>query len=164
MKDLNLDMFRVVVEGKVFAVNNRELKKRNAWVISFDMTDNTGSVRVNQFLENAKAKPILEQVKEGMYLRVQGRMNLNRYDNEEVLMPQSIMAGKAPVRMDRAEGEKRVELHLHTTMSSMDGMTDTAAAVKTAARWGHRAIAITDHGVAQSFPEAWHAAKNIKVL
>ncbi len=163
LKDLNLDMFRVVVEGKVFAVNNRELRKRNAWVISFDLTDYTGSVRVNQFMESAKARPILEHVKVGMYLRIQGRMSFDRYDNEMVLQPQAIMAGKAPVRTDKAEGEKRVELHLHTTMSSMDGLTDTAEAVRTAARWGHRAIAITDHGVLQSFPDAMKAASKARV-
>ena len=163
MIDLNLDMFRVIVEGKVFAVNHRELKKRNAWVISFDMTDNTSSVRVNQFMENAKAQPILQNVKPGMFLRIQGKMSFDRYDNEMVLQPQAIMVGKMPARQDTAPGEKRVELHLHTSMSSMDGLTSTAAAVSQAAKWGHRAIAITDHGVLQSFPDAMKAASKAKV-
>ncbi len=164
MRDLNLDMFRVIVEGKVFAVNHRELKKRNAWVICFDMTDNTGSVRVNQFMESAKAQPILEKVsKPGMFLRIQGKMTFDRYDNEMVLQPQAIMAGELPVRKDTAVGEKRVELHLHTSMSSMDGLTSTAAAVSLAAKWGHKAIAITDHGVLQSYPDAMKAASKAKV-
>jgi len=163
MKELNLDMFRVIVEGEVFAVNHRELKKRNAWVVSFDMTDYTGSVRISQFMEGAKARPILERVAApGAWLRVQGRMSFDRYDNEMVLQPQAIMVGKKAKRADRS-AEKRVELHLHTTMSAMDALTDTAAAVKQAAAWGHKAIAITDHGVAQSFPDAMKAASKAKV-
>ncbi len=163
MDQLNLDMFRVIVEGRVFAVNHRELKKRNAWVIGFDMTDNTSSIHVSQFLENAKAKPILERVQVGMFLRVQGKMNYDRYDNEQVLQPQAIMVGEMPARRDTAPGDKRVELHLHTSMSTMDALTSTTAAVKQAAAWGHRAIAITDHGCLQSFPEAMKAAGKAKV-
>ena len=162
IRDLNLDMFRVVVEGKVFAVQHRELKKRNAWVICFDVTDYTGSVRINQFMEADKAKPILENVQAGMWVRIQGKMTFDRYDNEMVMQPNSIQKLKAPKREDTAK-EKRVELHLHTTMSSMDALTETAAAVKQAAAWGHRAIAITDHGCAQSFPDAMKAASKAKV-
>ena len=160
MSELNLDMFKVIVEGEVFAVNHRELKKRNAWVISFDMTDRTSSVRINQFLEADKAGPILERVsKPGGWLRVQGKMTFDRYDNEMVMQPQAIMVGKKPVRQDTA-AEKRVELHLHTNMSSMDALTETGKVVAQAAAWGHRAIAITDHGVVQSFPDALKASKN----
>ena len=162
MEELNLDMFRVIVEGKVFAVQHRELKKRGAWVVCFDMTDYTSSVRVNQFMEAAKAKPIIDNVQPGMWLRVQGKMSFDRYDNEMVLQPNAMEKIEAPKRRDTYP-EKRVELHLHTTMSSMDALTDTASAVKRAASWGHRAIAITDHGGAQSFPDAMKAASKAKV-
>ena len=162
MEELNLDMFRVIVEGKVFAVQHRELKKRGAWVVCFDMTDYTSSVRVNQFMEAAKAKPIIDNVQPGMWLRVQGKMSFDRYDNEMVLQPTAMEKIEAPKRRDTYP-EKRVELHLHTTMSSMDALTDTGAAVKRAASWGHRAIAITDHGGAQSFPDAMKAASKAKV-
>ena len=158
MKDLSLDMGFVIVEGRVFAVEHKELKKRNAWVINFDMTDNTNSVRVSRFMEANEAKPILENVKVGAVLRVQGKMDVNKFDNETILRPYSMMPGSMPKRKDTAEGLKRVELHLHTTMSNMDALTSTGAAVKAAAGWGHRAIGITDHGVTQSFPDAMKAA------
>ena len=163
MKDLNLDMGFVIVEGKVFNIEHKELKKRNAWVISFDMTDNTNSIRINRFMEAGEAKPILDNVKIGAVLKVQGKLELNRYDNEMVLKPFSMMPGSMSKRKDTAPDGKRVELHMHTTMSNMDALTDTAAAVKQAAAWGHRAIAITDHGVAQSFPDAMKAASKAKV-
>ncbi|MBQ5748639.1 MAG: PHP domain-containing protein, partial [Oscillospiraceae bacterium] len=162
MRELNLDMFRVCVEGKVFAVQHRELKKRNAWVVCFDVTDYTGSVRINQFMEPDKAKPILDGIKVGMWVRIQGKMTFDRYDNEMVMQPNAIEKLPTPTRTDTAE-EKRVELHLHTTMSSMDALTVTGAAVKRAASWGHRAIAITDHGCAHSFPDAMMAAGKAKV-
>ncbi len=162
MKELNLDMGSVVVEGKVFAVDHKELKKRNAWVISFDMTDNYGSVRINRFLEANEAKPVLDNVKVGSVLKVQGRLELNRYDNELVLKPFSMMPGTMEKRKDLAQGPKRVELHLHTTMSNMDALTSTDAAIKQAAAWGHRAIAITDHGCCQSFTDALHTVESWK--
>ena len=163
VKDLNIDMGSVIVEGRVFSVDHRELKKRNAWIVSFDMTDNTGSVRLQRFLENSEAKKILDHLQVGNILKVQGRTELNRYDNEMNIKPFAIMPGSMPTRKDTAPGEKRVELHLHTTMSNMDALTDTGAAVKQAAAWGHKAIAITDHGVAQSFPDAMKAAAKAKV-
>ena len=163
MKDLNLDMYKVIVEGRVFAVEHRELKKRNAWVICFDITDFTGSVRINQFMEADKAKPVLDAInKPGLWLKIQGKMSFNKYENDLVLEPAAILIGKQPVREDTAP-EKRVELHLHTTMSSMDALTKTADAVNTAARWGHKAIAITDHGGCQSFPDALKASGKAKV-
>ncbi len=163
MKDLSLDMGYVTVEGRVFAVEHKELKKRGAWVINFDMTDNTGSIRINRFMEAAEAKAVLENVTVGSVLKVNGKMDVNKFDNENILRPYSIMFGAMEKRKDRAEGMKRVELHLHTTMSNMDALTPTGAAVKQAASWGHRAIGITDHGVTQSFPDAMKAAGKAKV-
>ena len=159
MKDLTLDMGSVIVEGKVFAVEHKELKKRNAWVVNFDMTDNTGSVRINRFMEANEAKPILDNVAVGKVLRVQGKLMINQFDNELILKPFSMMPGSLPKRKDTAEGEKRVELHLHTSMSNMDALTSTKDAIKQAAAWGHKAIAITDHGCCQSFTDALHVVE-----
>ena len=159
MKELDLNMGGVIVEGKVFAVEHKELKKRNAWVINFDMTDNTGAVRINRFMESNEAKPILDSVKVGSILRVQGKPTVNNFDNEMVLKPYAIMSGTMEKRKDTAPGEKRVELHLHTSMSNMDALTSTKDAIKQAAAWGHKAIAITDHGCCQSFTDALHVVE-----
>ncbi len=163
MGELVLDMGMVVVEGDVFAVNHRELKKRGAWVVSFDVTDYTGSIRVSKFFIGEEAKGLLDGVKEKQHLLIQGKLNMDRFTGDMVLEPYSVQVGEKEEREDRAE-EKRVELHLHTTMSSMDAITPISDAVKRAEKWGHRALAITDHAVAQAFPEAWHAAKNMKIL
>ena len=162
MNEVSLDMGNVIVEGKVFSVEHKELKKRNAWVINFDMTDHKGSVRINRFMENNEAKPILDSIKIGSVIRVQGRLMINQFDNEMVLKPNAIMPGEMPVRQDVAEGQKRVELHLHTNMSNMDALTSTDAVIRQAAAWGHRAIAITDHGCVQSFTEALHTWEDRK--
>ena len=162
MQEVSLDMGSVVVEGQVFAVEHKELKKRNAWVINFDMTDRYGSVRVNRFMEAGEAKPILENVKVGSVLKIQGKPELNRYDNEMVLKPFAMQPGSLPKRKDTHAGEKRVELHLHTAMSNMDALTSTKAAIKQAAAWGHKAIAITDHGCCQSFTDALHVVEDWK--
>ena len=163
MQDLTLDMGFVVVEGRVFFVEHKELKKRNAWIVNFSVTDNYGSIRVNRFFEAKDAAPIIEAVKVGSVLKIQGKLTVNKFDNETVLSPYAISVGSMPKRKDTAAGEKRVELHLHTTMSNMDALTDTGAAVKQAAAWGHRAIAITDHGCCHSFPDAMKAAGKAKV-
>ena len=162
MKDLTMDMGTVIVEGRVFNVEHKELKKRNAYVVKFDMTDNTNSVRISRFMEANEAKPILENVAVGAVLRVQGRLIEDRFENEMVLKPYAMEPGSMPKRQDKAVGAKRVELHLHTTMSNMDALTPTDAAIKQAAAWGHRAIAITDHGCCQSFTDALHCVEGKK--
>lgn len=164
MNTLELDMGVVTVEGDVFAVEHRELKKRSAWVINFDITDYTSSIRVSKFMPGEEGLPIVRGVQEGMHLKVAGRLNINRFDNDMVLEPLTIETAEKPVKQDTAP-EKRVELHLHTKMSLMDALTDAEDAVKRAIAWGHPAIAITDHGVAQSFPDAWSTGKGkCKVL
>ena len=162
MKDLSLDMGTVIVEGRVFNVDHKELKKRNAWVVKFDMTDNTNSIRISRFMEATEAKPFLDNVKVGAVLRIQGKLMEDRFENETVLKPFAMMPGSMPKRKDLAEGMKRVELHLHTSMSNMDALTSTDAAIKQAAAWGHRAIAITDHGCCQSFTDALHTVESWK--
>jgi len=167
MKEMSLDMGIIIVEGRVFAIEHKELKKRNAWVINFDVTDNTSSVRISRFLENKEAEPILQGVKNGSVLKIQGKLLVDNYTNETVLKPFAIMPGEMPKRKDLYQGEKRVELHLHTSMSNMDALTNTKAVIKQAAAWGHRAIAITDHGCVQSFTDALHTVEgwggNLKV-
>ena len=170
MGSLELDMGTVVVKGDVFAVDHRELKKRGAWVVCFDVTDYTGSVRVSKFFPGDEGKAIVDGVKKGQHLYLQGKLNIDRFTGDMVLEPYAIMEGQKAQKTDDAP-EKRVELHLHTTMSAMDALTQVSPkagpdknVVKRAEAWGHRAIAITDHGVAQAFPDAWHSAKKIKVL
>ena len=105
-------------------------------------------------------------MKKGSVVQVQGRLQVDNFTNEIVLKPFAIQPGQMPKRMDTAEGEKRVELHLHTRMSMMDALTNTEAVIKQAAAWGHKAIAITDHGCVQSFTDALHAVdgkKGVKI-
>ena len=85
MNQMTMDMGTIIVEGLVFNVDHKELKKRNAWVIKFDMTDNTNSVRISRFMEAGEAKSILENVKVGSVLRVQGRLMEDRFENEMVM-------------------------------------------------------------------------------
>ncbi|MBQ0133518.1 MAG: PolC-type DNA polymerase III, partial [Clostridiales bacterium] len=155
----------VTVEGSVFAVDSREVRS-GAAVLSFTMTDYTGSIHVSRYFKKDEDKTVIDKIKPGMWLVVHGHMSFNRYDNDIALEPVAIAEGVQEKRKDEYEGEKRVELHLHTRYSALDALTDPTAAVKTAAKWGHKAIAITDHGVAQAFPEMWHAADKagIKII
>ena len=168
--ELELDMGTVVIEGDVFAVDNKELKKRGAWVVAFDVTDYTGSIRVTKFFPGDEGKPLVDKIKKGMHLKIQGKLNIDRFYGDMVLEPFAVTTAEKTMKQDTAE-EKRVELHLHTTMSMMDALTSVSPkqgpdknVVKRAESWGHKAIAITDHGVAQAFPDAWHSAKKIKLL
>ncbi|MGM9521465.1 MAG: PolC-type DNA polymerase III [Oscillospiraceae bacterium] len=164
MSELTLDSGKVTVSGHVFAVTSREIKS-GAFVLCFDMTDGTSSVRVSKFITDEDMKTAAKTIKEGMDLTASGNITFNRFDGDIVLDPRAIATAPAKEpRQDRSE-EKRVELHLHTTMSTMDATTDTKAVVKRAISWGHPAIAITDHGVCQSFPDAMNAAGDkIKVI
>ena len=168
MSELALDLGSVLVEGEVFNIEHRELPRRKAWVVCFDITDLTGSIRVTRFMEGEEARPIIDRVKKGQRLQVQGRLTLGRFDNNDVVLePYGINeVPRLEGRKDTAP-DKRVELHLHTKMSMMDALCDAKAAVKRAIEWGHPAIAITDHGVVQSFPDAYSASgrgEKIKVL
>ncbi|MEG0322014.1 MAG: PHP domain-containing protein, partial [Oscillospiraceae bacterium] len=165
ISELNLDMGTVLIEGDVFAVDHKDLRNRTDKVVRFDITDYTGSVRVTQFMTQQDSAPIIKHLKEGQHLLVQGRLTMDRFENDMVLQPTGILYGEKKARQDTAP-DKRVELHLHTRMSAMDALTDTKAVVQQAAAWGHRAIAITDHGVAHSFPDAAGGAKGtaVKVL
>ena len=162
MKEIELNMGIVIVEGKVFAVEHKDLPKRNAVVIKFDMTDNTGSVRISRFMEKKEAESILTNVQVGTVVKVTGKLMIDNFTNEMVLKPNAIMPGTMPKRKDTAANGKRVELHLHTSMSNMDALTSTKAAIKQAAAWGHKAIAITDHGCVQSFTDALHVVEDWK--
>ncbi len=164
MSALNVKMGTATVSGKVFSFECRETRRPGLWRLSFDMTDGTGSVTVQKNLGAREAQALEGAVKPGMWLVVQGKMEPT-WDGKDIqLNPQHINVTDHEERMDTAP-VKRVELHLHTRMSNMDALTDTKEVIQEAIRWGHPAIAITDHGVAQSFPEAWHAAGNkIKVL
>ncbi|NLV86012.1 MAG: PHP domain-containing protein, partial [Clostridiales bacterium] len=165
MDTLNTESGSVVVSGEIFFVENREIEKRKAWVLCFEMTDNTGSVRVSKYFREGEDKGSLPSLKKGDYVTVSGHVAYNRYDEDIALEPKSVNLGKKPQREDTAE-KKRVELHLHTRFSTLDALTDPAGAVKLAAKWGHPAIAVTDHGVAQAFPEMWNAGKKhgIKII
>ena len=160
MDQLTLDMGFVTVEGTVFNVEHKELPKRNAWVINFDVTDHTSSVRVSRFMEKKEAASVIAGVLVGRVLKIQGKLLIDNYTNEMVLRPNAIMPGTVVSRMDTAPGEKRVELHMHTVMSNMDALTNTDAAIKQAAAWGHKAIAVTDHGCVQSFTDALHTVED----
>ena len=165
MSDLTLESGTVTVTGRVFETDSRQNLKRGAAVLSFFLTDCTGSIHVSKFLRQEEDHAILRQIQKGDWLTVRGTVVFNRYENDMALEPASIVREEPVLRTDPAE-EKRVELHLHTRYSALDALTDPAAAVKTAARWGHRAVAVTDHGVAQAFPEVWTAGKKngIKVI
>ena len=166
--DLMLDMGNVLIEGEVFNIEHRELPRRKAWVVCFDVTDYTGSIRVTQFMEGEAAKPIIRSIRTGQRLQIQGRLALGKFDNNDlVLEPYGINETPRPEGRKDTAGEKRIELHLHTKMSMMDALCDAKAAVKRAIEWGHPAIAITDHGVVQSFPDAYSASgrgEKIKIL
>ena len=165
--ELTMESGNVTIKGKVFGTDSREITKTNAVVLSFCLTDGTGSVHVSRYIRDKDPdKECVGRVKDGMYLAVQGNVGYNRYDEDLAMEPRSIQLTDAPpIRKDTAP-EKRVELHLHTRFSNLDALTDPAEAVKRAAKWGHPAVAITDHGVAQAFPDAWHAAEKagIKVI
>ena len=151
----------VTIQGEVFFTDSKDIHSKKTGKdyvkIAFDITDRTNSVRVSKFLAADKAGDTASKIKKGLYCTVQGKMVYDTFAKEMVLEPTGIVKAKKPERKDTYEGMKRVELHLHTNMSAMDGMSSTASLLCRAAKWGHRAMAITDHGVAQAFPEALHA-------
>ena len=164
ISELNLKMGAAIVEGRIFKLECFETRRPGVWRLSFNITDEHNSISVRRSLGDKEAKQLSAALTDGAYLRVQGRLELSFDGRELQLNPLNIMRGHHEGRRDNAP-EKRVELHLHTQMSSMDAITDVGSVVKQAAAWGHPAIAITDHGTVQAFPKARDAGKGkIKIL
>ena len=164
IRELNIKMGNAIVEGRVFKAECYETRRKGMWTLNFNITDEHGSVAVRKVMDEKEAKVLGGAVSDGMWLRIQGKVELTYDGRDIVLRPVNIMKAAHPGRQDNAP-EKRVELHLHTQMSSMDALTDVGKVVKQAAAWGHPAIAITDHGTVQAFPKARDAAKGkIKIL
>ena len=161
IKDINEASGYVAVLGEVFKVETMVTRTEKI-ILTFFITDYTGSIIVKCFLKPQEKDEVLDNIKKGLYCKVRGEAVYDSYAREVVLMGRDILKMKKIERMDGAE-EKRVELHCHTTMSAMDGVTPVSKIIERAAKWGHSAVAITDHGVVQSFPDAQIAAKKNKI-
>ena len=161
LKDITEEEKQVIVEGEVCAAETRLLKSGRQ-LLSFGLTDKTNSISCKVFLEEGNASLPINQ---GDWLRVRGAVQFDRYTTELTLMAKDIMAIPHFVKMDTAP-VKRVELHLHTKMSEMDGVSSVQSLIQRAAEWRHQAVAVTDHGVVQAFPDAAEAGKKygIKVI
>lgn len=152
---------RVIIMGDVFAMEERDVRGERR-ILTYQVTDGTYSVLVKVFdtIANIEKYPY-DQIKKGATLLILGRISYDEFAREDVMKPESIVMVKRQRKQDNAP-KKRVELHCHTNMSQMDGMTPAAKLVQRAHDWGHPAIAITDHGVAQAFPEAMTTWDNLK--
>ncbi|MBM7854434.1 DNA polymerase-3 subunit alpha (Gram-positive type) [Desulfohalotomaculum tongense] len=154
---------QVVACGRVFGSEMRELRS-GRYLLTFNITDKSDSIAVKIFLEKEKIEAV-SGIKDGCWVKVRGPVQHDKYSQELTIMAYDINSAPAPERRDNAR-EKRVELHLHTQMSAMDSVLSVSTAIKQAAKWGHPAVAITDHGVVQAYPEAYSAAEKngIKVI
>lgn len=165
IKDVNLESGSVIVWGDIFALNVRETKDKKRNIISFNITDYTSSYTAKIFAEKQLCKEFIDKIKDGMTVLVRGDVNEDRFMHCNTIDVRAVTIVEKLEKKDNAP-EKRVELHLHTNMSAMDAVTNAADLVTRAAKWGHRAIAITDHGNVQAFPDAVKAADKtgIKVI
>ncbi|MBQ3575042.1 MAG: PHP domain-containing protein, partial [Clostridia bacterium] len=177
MSEVTEDIGRMTVTGEVSGLDIKDAKNGMTKIISFSMSDNTSSINCKLFLSGkrgadesaksiqAQADALSAALKDGNWVKVRGSYRYDDFKHEMMLMVSDIMPAEKPVRKDTAS-EKRVELHLHTSFSTMDACASPSDLIKQAAKWGHKAIAITDHGVVQAYPEAFGAAKknNIKLI
>lgn len=164
LKDIYEGTGSCVIKGEVINLTTRETRT-GKFLIIMDVTDYTDSVTLKLFLPDEHAKDeFLLDVDEGKHIEARGVIGFDEYDGQvemgRVLGLKRIKPFKKEIRMDTAV-DKRVELHCHTTMSEMDAVTDVKKIVRRAYEWGHKAIAITDHGVVQAFPEAWKEYQKI---
>lgn len=162
LEDVTSESGIVAIEGEMFNKDCRTTKS-DSKLVSLFITNKRTSLCVKAFVVNEKWDEIDAMLKPGDGVRIQGQAQWDRFDNCVTVMADTIEKTDVQERMDRAE-RKRVELHAHTKMSAMDGLNDIKHMVKTAEKWGHPAVAITDHGVVQGFPDASHAAGDIKIL
>ena len=158
IEQIQSEMGEVVIRGQIQALDTREIRNEKT-IIIIEITDYTDTIVVKMFARNEQVPEILENVKKGAFLKMKGVTTIDRFDGQ-LTIGSVVGIKKIPdFRKGRQDTspEKRVELHCHTKMSDMDGVSDVKDIVKRAMEWGHKAIAITDHGVVQSFPEANHA-------
>lgn len=157
---------KIAIQGYVFDAETRELRSGRT-LLTFKITDYTDSILVKMFSNDKEDVPLLQAVKKGIWVKVRGGVQHDTFVRDLVMIAKDINEIKPVEKQDLApEDEKRVELHLHTPMSQMDAVTSPSRLVEQASKWGHKAIAITDHGVVQSYPEAYGAGKKhgIKIL
>ncbi|KYG89605.1 PolC-type DNA polymerase III [[Bacillus] sp. KCTC 13219] len=156
----------IVLEGFVFISEVKVLKSGRS-LLEFKMTDYTDSILVKMFSRDDSDAELMAQLSKGMWVKVRGSVQMDTFARDLVVMARDIVEIKKETRKDLApEGRKRVELHMHTPMSQMDAVTPVDKLVGQAAKWGHPAVAITDHAVVQAFPEAYAAGKKhgIKII
>ena len=152
----------VVIRGRVQSVDMREIRNERT-IFMFTITDFTDTIGVKIFVQNAEVPELKDAIKKGAFIKVKGKTTVDAFDHDLTVMSVWGIKKITDFRTGRQDTSpvKRVELHCHTKMSDMDGVTDAARLVQRAYEWGHPAIAITDHGVVQSFPEANHAIEAI---
>ncbi|HLQ74996.1 MAG TPA: PolC-type DNA polymerase III [Alloiococcus sp.] len=166
MSEISEEESNKVFEGYVFDIEIRDLRSGRR-LLMIKMTDYTSSFLIKKFSNNSTDEELFDHFKEGMWLKVKGNIQEDTFINDLVMMANSIKEIKREPRKDNApEGEKRVELHAHTTMSQMDAIISAKDLVNKAASFNQQAVAITDHAVLQSFPEAHYAGLDtgVKVL
>jgi len=158
------DISSAVIVGEVFDLEFKDIKTKKK-LATFNITDLTSSITAKVFLNEKQFEEFSTNIHNGSYVKIQGDVQFDNFMRCTVLMVKSLNLLNKVERMDTAE-EKRVELHLHTQMSAMDGVSSFKKICERAKKWGHKAIAITDHGVVQGFPEAMDAAKKfgLKVI
>lgn len=154
----------VTIKGDIFGIDTKELKSGKI-LLMFNVTDYTSSVNIKVFLKPEIAEETLEKLKAASTVTVHGRVTFDTFAKETIIMGNYVVKEEKRKIEDTSES-KRVELHLHTQMSSMDGVSSVSSLIKRAKEYGHSAIAITDHGVVQAFPEAMDAASatGVKVI
>lgn len=161
MKDVDINSGNVVLTGEIIKMGTRELKSGRT-LLSMDITDRTSSLTCKAFPNEKELERLNEKLKVGSYVKVNGDAEYDIFERELTVKLRGIECLEKPAgRMDHAE-HKRVELHLHTQMSQLDAITSTKDVITRAAEWGHKAVAITDHGVVQAYPEAQDVAAKLK--
>jgi len=161
IRDINIETGSCTILGEIFQLETMELKN-NRILVTFYITDLTDSMTVKAFLPQDRAIEFLENVSNNSYVKVSGDIVYDNYSKALVLMLKSLNKLEKEIRTDEEE-EKRIELHLHTQMSTLDGINSIKELATRAKEWGHKAIALTDHGVVQSFPEAMEVSKKLGI-
>lgn len=157
IKDVSADDGYITVWGDILKTEERDTKRGTSKIFNFDISDYTSSISVKMFEDKRIIDPLIEKLNDAKTVVISGGYQFDTFTNQYVLRPSSISSVTKVDKMDTAP-EKRVELHLHTSLSEMDGISSPSALVKRAISWGHKAIAVTDHGVVQALPEAYNAS------